>query len=177
MKNSIRVGDVVSIFKYEDRDSGHPSAFGIVISQTSTKTLVKIVYSHTISRSMCVKNVVNGCKRVYEVSGTDRIALVVRPSRAIYRVSPSKAVATKIISTDEEVVSSSTYLKCLPGSETEVYLSTFCDKFIPKFLMMRDVTNDISQVVVYNNESPDLNRLAKEAYYRIQVVKYGGQCK
>lgn len=182
-----KVGDIISIHRYEDRDMNSPSAIGVVLKvYADNRFFVKLLNNYHIPRDSCKNWKRYGIKDMtgYYVRSEDFTTFLAPTCKTTYIVSSSRAYASKITTDSSEMTGSVStgYVKTYDKTHTEVY--TFVRGFsgypfddqIPTFVMMRDLTasnHDVeTKVVVQRNPGETLNDLARKAYAMIQISKF-----
>lgn len=173
------VGDVIAIYRYEDKDHSSPSGIGVVLKvYNEDRCFIKLLRNYRIPVSKCQNwkklGVTDGSG--YYVRLEDKSHHITSTQKTTYTVSPVIAYAYKTTSrSNGGLENRGGYTKKYQKTVTEVYYFNLFDEIIPRFVLIRDLSNPmtvISQVAVEKSSSETPNEIARRAYAMMQVSKY-----
>lgn len=183
MRANCNIGDVITIYRYEDKCTDHPSGVGVVVKvYDENRCFVRLLRNFSIPWYDCKpwKKMGIDDKDGYYVRREDRSSFLYSTLKITYQVSSASAYATKRLTRSDTPETSFKdlphlphgYVKKTPRQSTEVYLFDINDPSIPRFLMMKDLESGIIAVVTQNGYEESSTHMATRAYAKIQIKKW-----
>lgn len=173
------VGDIIAIYRYEEKDHSTPSGIGVVLKvYNEDRCFVKLLRNYSIPKSKCQNWKKFGISDYsgYYVRLEDRTQFMYSTMKTTYIVSPVPAYASKIVTrSNGGPEGHGGYTKKYPKTITEVYCFDGFDEIVPHFVLMRDVSSEMtitSQVVVQRTSNETFNDMARRAYALMQIDKF-----
>lgn len=174
------VGDVIAIYRYDDKDRTTPSGIGVVLKvYNEDRCFVKLLRNYRIPINKCQNwkklGVTDGSG--YYVRLEDRAQHLASTQKTTYTVSPAIAYASKTTTrSNGGPEGRGGYTKNYPKTITEVYYFDIFDEIIPRFVLIRDLSEEpltvTSQIAVERTSHESPNEIARRAYAMMQVAKY-----
>lgn len=179
MRTSCNVGDVIAIYRYNNRSADHPSGIGVVVKvYDENRCFVRLLRNFSIPYHDCKpwKKIGIDAKDGYYVRREDSSRFLFSTVKVTYHVSAGKAYASKCIkrSNSDQIVTLpvSGYVKTIPAQRTEVYIFDSYSDVVPIFLMMKDLDTGIISVVTQLHANETSTQMAKRAHAKIQIKKW-----
>lgn len=174
------VGDVIAIYRYDDKVKSSPSGIGVILKvYNEDRCFVKLLRNYRIPVSKCQNWRKLGVtdKSGYYVRLEDKSFRIASTQKTTYTVSPAIAYSSKTVTrSNGGPEGHGGYTKKYQKTVTEVYYFDMIDEVIPRFVLMRDLSDlplkVTSQVAIEKSSRETPNDIARRAYALMQIAKY-----